>query len=74
LDTSGDGFGGVVTLKMQFKNPIDNWDDVGFKLRTYENIGGNGGNTALVDKLERDVLVPLLRCDSPCNTCWEDGT
>lgn len=59
---------------MQFKNPIDNWDDVGFKLRTYENIGGNGGNTALVDKLERDVLVPLLRCDAPCNTCWEDGT
>lgn len=70
LTTEGDGFSGVVTLKIRFQNPKDNWDDVGFKLRTYEMAGGN---TALVDKLEADVLIPLLQCQAPCEECLRDG-
>lgn len=30
------GYSGPVTIKIKFKNPLNNWGRVGFKLKTYE--------------------------------------
>lgn len=66
VDTSGEGFSGTVTVALRFKNPDDNWDDVGFKIKTYEL---TAAGAALADKLEGDAVVPTLQCQSPCEEC-----
>jgi len=31
-----ENYGGPVQIKLSFKNPVDNWGTVGFKIRTSE--------------------------------------
>lgn len=59
-----------VTILLHLKNPDDNWEEVGFKIKTYEV---TAAGTALVDKLEGDVLKPILQCAAPCRDCQDDG-
>jgi hypothetical protein len=55
------GYGGEVVIKGEFKNPVDNWGAVGFKIKTYEIVKtGSLSTKYLVDKLEEDVLIPNL--------------
>jgi len=39
----------IVTILINFKNPINNWGDIGFKIKTAEV---DGENEYLVDQLE----------------------
>jgi hypothetical protein len=68
LSTDGDGFSGTVTIMLSFQNPADNWDAVGFRIKTYE-VTASG--TALADKLEGDALRPTLQCQAPCRRCQQ---
>lgn len=71
LSTSGRGAADEATIVLHLKNPDDNWEEVGFKIKTYEV---TAAGTALVDKLEGDVLRPILQCAAPCRGCHPDGT
>lgn len=70
LTTSGEGFSGVGTILLQLENPPDNWDEIGFKIRSYEV---TDGSSYQVDKLEGDALRPLLQCQAPCYHCKKIG-
>jgi hypothetical protein len=60
------------------KNPVDNWGEVGFKLKTYEEVPGAPADPKdpnskpgeaeefLVDMLEGNELLPALPCEQPC--------
>lgn len=65
------GFSGTVTVLLDIMNPKTNWDEVGFKIRTYEM---TASGIALVDKLEGDALRPTLQCQAPCQYCEDGGT
>ena len=66
LSTEDAGFAGVVTVRLELKNPVDNWDEIGFKIRSYEV---RDGSSYQVDKLEGDALKPILQCQAPCYRC-----
>lgn len=55
-----------MTVKLELKNPADNWDEIGFKIRSYEV---RDGSSYQVDKLEGDALRPILQCQAPCYRC-----
>lgn len=55
-------------IRVKLRNPPDNRGGIGFKLKTYEVFGGE---RYLVDRLEDNVLVPTLLCDTPCRDCGE---
>jgi len=70
------GWEKVVRIKMKFRNPVDNWGMLGFKIRTYENITNEISlktnmteGEYLVDKLESNDLIPNLKCLKPCFMC-----
>jgi hypothetical protein len=59
-----------VTIVIGFKNPVNNWGDIGFKLKTYELIEGTDSDKQyLVDSLEGNELIPNLKCIFPCKEC-----
>lgn len=57
-----------VEIKISFKNPLDNWGEIGFKIKTMEEVGDE---TYLVDQLEGNELIPILKCFAPCQYCYE---
>lgn len=71
LDTAAEGWAKEVTVVLNIKNPENNWEAIGFKIRTYEM---TAGGINLVDKLEGDALRPTLQCQDPCELCEVDGT
>lgn len=70
METSGPGFSGRGTIMLELINPDTNWDETGFKIRSYEVIDGSSYE---VDKLEGDALRPLLQCRAPCEECEING-
>lgn len=56
-----------VEIKISFKNPLDNWGEIGFKIKTMEEVGDE---TYLVDQLEGNELIPTLKCFAPCQYCY----
>ena len=68
------GYHGPVTIKIKFKNPINNWGRVGFKLKTYEVITAAGKTTEyIMNVVEGNELIPILKCLSPCQDCKADS-
>lgn len=70
------GFDGNITIYIKFKNPKDNWGEIGFKIKTYEIVEGatpdDDTEQFLVDMLEGNELIPNLKCTAPCKECKED--
>jgi hypothetical protein len=71
------GYGGngeKVTITIKLINPFDNWGNVGFKIKTYEELytGTEVTSEFLVDMIEGNQLVPELVCHAPCENC-KDG-
>lgn len=66
----------LVTIVIGFKNPVNNWGEIGFKIKTYEVIeGADTDKQYLVDALEGNELIPHLKCIFPCKECLpEDET
>lgn len=60
----------MVTVVLHLFNPENNWDEIGFKIRSYEVLDGT---SYAVDKLEGDELRPLLQCRAPCYHCLKIG-
>lgn len=69
------GYSGPVTIKIKFRNPVNNWGKVGFKIKTYEvatatNAAGSKETTEyIMNVVESNVLIPVLKCLSPCEDC-----
>lgn len=61
-------FDGEVQIKISFINPLDNWGEIGFKIKTMEEVGDE---TYLVDQLEGNELIPHLKCFAPCQYCYQ---
>jgi len=63
---------GPVTLKVKFKNPVNNWGRVGLKLKTYEVVEDPTTKVKteyIMNVVEGNELVPILKCLSPCEDC-----
>lgn len=65
------GFDAQLTIEIKFINPVDNWGEIGFKIKTYEML--DDGTTYLVDMLEENALIPNLKCTAPCKYCYEEN-
>ena len=65
------GYPGPVVIKIKMRNPTNNWGRVGFKLKTFEvATGANGVATDyIMNVLESNVLIPVLKCLRPCEAC-----
>lgn len=68
-------YDGKITINIEFINPIDNWGEIGFKIKTYEvlNQDTDDETTYLVDMLESNALIPNLKCTAPCKECYEEN-
>ena len=62
-------------IRVRLRNPVDNRGSIGFKLKTYEVVGDSAvleeNKQYLVDRLDQNVLIPTLLCDTPCQDCGE---
>ena len=73
------GYDAKVVIKINLINPVDNWGTIGLKLKTFETFSVMGvtpdgkeeliPQEFLVDQLEGNELVPLLKCLAPCKEC-----
>ena len=63
------GYSGKVTIRIKLINPANNWGKIGFKIKTFENAAD--GEEYLVDMLESNQLIPILKCFAPCQYCLE---
>ena len=64
--TGQDGYNGKVTIRLdKVKNPQDNQIGTGFEIRTY----ADPDNQFSIDQLANNVIIPLLQCMYPCQTC-----
>lgn len=73
------GYDDIVTIDFKLQNPEDNWGTVGFKIRTFETVATGVVDPAeigyMVDKHENNELIPLLQCNTPCESCpFDEGT
>jgi len=63
---------GPVTIKVKFKNPLNNWGRVGLKIKTYELVEDPTTKETteyIMNVVEGNELVPILKCLSPCQDC-----
>ena len=62
---------GPVTIKVKLSNPVNNWGRVGFKLKTYELAKDATGKETeyIMNVVEGNELIPILKCLSPCEDC-----
>jgi len=52
---------------------VDNWGEIGFKIKTYEIDPDDDSVKYLVDMIEGNELIPNLKCTAPCKECKEVG-
>ena len=71
LNTQDKGFSGIISIVLDVRNPKNNWEENGFKMKSYEVYQGTSYE---INKLEGQGLIPELQCKNPCEYCTKYGT